>query len=370
MKPVNIMMFGGRRCGKTSVLAAMKECFGDVFGGTDLEISIDDPDTMYMLQEKRQEIENYFSNKTKCMTFNCEGTDDMVDYEMSVSIAGKKGSKIHFNFCDFPGEWLIKYKQRDDEYKTHYAQLTEKMADCDIIIIAVDSIYLMEKAPYETGDCVGRYNSGRNYCSFIANMVKEHFRVSDDSYPKMILFVPIKCETYFDNNQMNLLNQRIHTGYKELFDFVQNKENRQNYQVVIAPILTFGEKTVRFSRFEHSTDGQKETNDIVVDDVTKIPTVAKFLFKNMNATYKPEFCEQPLLYIIAYLVDLMKKSIEEEKANNSWYKNVIRGIFEKYGTLASAEDFLKESQLIMGKLKKSGDGYELVNDPLGFSFGR
>ncbi len=364
---VNVMMFGGRRCGKTSVISAMKDCFENVFGkDTHLVLKTEDDDTMYMLQQKRQEIEGYFANKATCMTFNCDGTDDIVDYNITASINGKKGSNINFSFCDFPGEWLIRYKGREDEFKGHNERLKEKMQDCDVIIIAVDSLYLMEKAAAETGDSVGRYNEGRNYCATIANMVKNNFKVSDGENPKMIMFVPIKCETYYDRGQMDLLNQRIHTGYKELFDFVQKKENRSRYEVIIAPILTFGKDTVRFSRFDHSTDGQRELNDIEVGSETKVPNVAKFLFKNMNAKYEPEFCEQPLLYTLSYLLDLVRKTKQREKKNNGWFKNLIRVVKEKYGNFASAEDFLSEAQLIKGKLKKNGDGYELVNNPLEF----
>lgn len=363
---VNIMMFGGKRCGKTSVISAMKDCFDKVFGkSTNLEIKIEDEDTMDMLREKKQEIEGYFANKTRSITFNSERTDDITEYKITISIAGKKDGRITFSFCDFPGEWLIKYPGLEDEWKRHQTELNNKMKKCDIIIIAVDSIYLMEKSMTRKGDSVGQFNEGRNYCSVIANMVKNNFSVSENGNTKMIMFVPLKCETYFDQNQMQLLNQRIHTGYQELFDYVQKKENRNHYEVIITPILTLGENTVRFSRFEYKKDGQKD-EQIKVDSVTKIPDIVKFLFKDMNASYNPEFCEQPLLYILAYLFDLMNKLKEREKQNSGIIKNWIRGLKEKYGNLASAENFLAEKRLIQGQLKKTNDGYELVNNPLRF----
>ena len=44
---INVMMFGGRRCGKTSVITAMNRNFEDVFGGKgDLAISMPDYETM------------------------------------------------------------------------------------------------------------------------------------------------------------------------------------------------------------------------------------------------------------------------------------------------------------------------------------
>lgn len=52
---VNIMMFGGRRSGKTSILAAMKECVDHVFSDEKelgLSISSLDFDTMKALEDK------------------------------------------------------------------------------------------------------------------------------------------------------------------------------------------------------------------------------------------------------------------------------------------------------------------------------
>ena len=43
---VQVMMVGGRRCGKTSVLAAMKDNFETQFADTNLTIAIDDFDTL------------------------------------------------------------------------------------------------------------------------------------------------------------------------------------------------------------------------------------------------------------------------------------------------------------------------------------
>ena len=53
------MMFGGRRSGKTSILAAMKECVDQVFRDEQelgLSISSLDFDTMKALEEKNQEL--------------------------------------------------------------------------------------------------------------------------------------------------------------------------------------------------------------------------------------------------------------------------------------------------------------------------
>lgn len=58
------------------------------------------------------------------------------------------------------------------------------MKHCNIIMIAIDTVYLMEKAANHKAEFVGQYNERRNYCQYIANMVKEFFQVADGEPPK------------------------------------------------------------------------------------------------------------------------------------------------------------------------------------------
>lgn len=57
-------MVGGRRCGKTSVLAAMKSNFEQQFAETDLTMSYADLETLSILEEKNNEMKEYFLEAT------------------------------------------------------------------------------------------------------------------------------------------------------------------------------------------------------------------------------------------------------------------------------------------------------------------
>lgn len=350
---VNVMMFGGRSCGKTSVIAAMKGCFDDVFGeSTNLDITISDTATMDVIDEKKAEISQYFANKTRSIVTNKSyaATQGLMEYKLDIFIKGKDG-KTTLNLCDFPGEWLD--KNHLDEQRT----LQTKIEHCNIIIIAIDTVYLMEKAANRKAESVGQYNEGRNYCNHIADMVKNSFQVADGEPPKMIMFVPLKCEKYYNGGEMKLVNGRIHTAYKELFDFVE--ENKNKYEIIIAPILTLGKNTVEFSRFEYGEDG-----DIILDTELMIPSMPKYIFKDISCSYSPKYCEQPLLYTLAYLLDLMQKLKNSEKVNAGLFKKLKLYLLETYRDLASAQDFLEHKKIITGQLKMEDDGYEIISDPL------
>lgn len=358
---INVMMFGGRRCGKTSVIAAMKNCFENVLGKTDLTISVSDPETMSSIEEKINEIKRYFNegkvNERKERWINIDDgkTEDMVDYKLDISIKGKKG-KVILNFTDYPGEWLINKQGCNKEWKVHQDMLEQVMKNCNIIMIAIDTVYLMEEVKANGG--VGRYNEERNYCSRIANMIKNYFKVNDNDSPKVIMFVPLKCEKYFNKGQMPLVNQRIHLAYKEIFNYIGGA-NKNKYEVIIAPILTFGENTIEFARFERDAN-----LEIIIDETTHIPIEGKYMFKDMEAEYNPKFCEQPLFYTLAYLLDKVQKNKEYEKQHARLFKKIKLYIKENYHSFAAAEDFLRQKNIIIKNLKTDGDGYEIINDPL------
>lgn len=351
MNVINVMMFGGRRCGKTSVIAAMKGCFQNVFGeNTNLDIAISDMATMDVIDEKNTEISQYFANKTRSIVMNKSyaATQGLMEYKLNIFIKGKN-SKTTLNLCDFPGEWLDKNHQ--DEQKT----LQDKMKHCNIIMIAIDTVYLMEKAANHKAEFVGQYNERRNYCQYIANMVKEFFQVADGEPPKMIMFIPLKCEKYYNSGEMELVNGRIHTAYKDIFSFIE----KDKYEIIIAPILTLGKNTIEFSRFEYGEDGE-----VMLDKDLMIPSMPKYIFKDISCSYSPKYCEQPLLYTLAYILDLMQKMKKNEKLNAGLFKKFKLYFMETYRDLASAQDFLERKKIIIEQLEMENDGYEIISDPL------
>lgn len=355
---VNVMMLGGRRCGKTSVIAAMRQCFEEVFGeNSRLAVSYPSGDTMDTLEEKHREIEDYFNGNEREIIMDNNPSDEIKEYKLNISLKDKRSS-VSLHFFDFPGELLEKGHKEDQD------KLADLMKRCNIIMIVTDTVHLMEKAKTDKGDCVGMYNDRRNYCRRICNMVIENFKQDEGNFlkfPKMIMFVPLKCETYFISRRMNLVRERIHTAYREIFNFAGGT-NKNNYEVVITPILTLG-TDVEFTRFEVD-----ENNKTIVDKDTGLPEKPLYVFnKPMDkCKYDPKFCDQPLVYSLAYLLRLTHRNMEAKKTLANSFQKFFLWISETFGNLASAEDFLSEEEIIKKCLKKFEDGYELVQNPLEF----
>lgn len=356
---VNVMMFGGRRSGKTSVLAAMKECVDQTFNNEaslGFAISSADDETAVKLIEKSQEIKGYYDlpeqERKNPITPDNSPTFDKQEYKFNIFLVDKPATRLQVNFIDYPGEWL--------DNSTQYGQLKEIMEKTDIIIIAVDTPYLMEVC--RTEDSVGKYNENKNFSARVAEMVKNNFIVDEKSgRKKMILFVPLKCERYHNvsnpgRDEMNLVNQKICKAFENLISFITQGENANRYECAITPIFTMG--NLRFTRFQEDDNG-----DFIMYE-GKYPSSPMFRFdENANAP-APEYCEQPLLYTLLFLF----KWAEESKTRKGLlgklgFLDTLAGRFLK---IPAAKDFAERSEYLRSKLKKENDGYEILSDPLKF----
>lgn len=163
---IQVMMIGGRRCGKTSVLSAMQANFQEVFSNTGLSIVASDMNTLNTLHAKQSEINNYFLNKDEGRQFvpDAAPTEDKSVYSFNVTFANKKG-KVKIDFVDYPGEWLKDSSKNED--------LQKEMEKSSVIIVAIDTPYMMEEK--------GKYNDNRNACSITIEMLKMAMDQNEDS---------------------------------------------------------------------------------------------------------------------------------------------------------------------------------------------
>ncbi len=352
---INVMMFGGRRSGKTSVLAAMKDCADKIFNqetNLGLTISSADQETIDILIKKSEELNHYYDtaeyDRTKPITPDNSPTFEKQEFKFNVSLIDKPNSRLQVNFTDYPGEWL--------DNPTQYGQLKEIMEKTDIIMIAIDTPYLMEIC--KTEEDIGSFNEKKNFSRKVAEMVKNDFTVDEKSArKKMILFVPLKCEGYHnianpDKDRMEEVNKKIKKAFENLISFVTQGNNAERYECAITPIFTMG--NLRFTRFETDENGDYLLNQ------SGYPAQPLFRFNENALKPEPEYCEQPLFYTLLFLL----KWAEQSKK---------KSVFSFFDTLASrflkipgAKDFAEKSDFLRSKLEKEHDGYEILSDPLGF----
>ncbi len=333
---VNIMMLGGRRCGKTSVLASIEEQFDSVFGKTNLTIKALDEDTLVTLEQKRRETYKLYRTHKLNEPFPVDAnpSEYIDEYELAIELKSRPNGKIYMNFYDYPGEWLANEKKM----KEHLGELNTITQMCNIFIIAIDTPNLMEDdSPEDT-----------NYSSFIGNLIKNNvdFKCKQNS---MILFVPLKCERYIREHKMNEVNLKIKKEYEKIINHVHN-DFFKNVEMAIIPIQTLG--NVEFARYENEKAFYKFI-PVGIDSIKP-------------AKPEPRNCDLPATFILLYLLKLAYNS---KKEKGSIWDKIFAPILQTFFKMPSAEDFMNEYSNLKSRLNsiESDDGFELILDPLKFT---
>ena len=231
---IKVFMMGGRRCGKTSALASMFDQFVKgpannfftINNQTALEHDKKSPITG--LQEDQDDLlSKKYELMDKLGKFNtstflvdsgptyCEWT-----YTLRVSIPAHPRRKTTIDFIDCPGEFFQK--------GSYVPEIQQKMQECDVFVIVVDTPYLMEggEGVAQAVNCV---DSVQNFVSSIDN--------NGGQYAKMVMFVPIKCEKWIHEGRINEVVARIK---KEYAVPIQTVSAYHRMNVCILPVETAG----------------------------------------------------------------------------------------------------------------------------------
>lgn len=344
MKQVNILMLGGKRCGKTTVLASMYGEINRALSGTQLKLEVEEQ-TRRALDEAKSSIERKMEQFKVPLTrveVDDNPTSALKTYSFRLVVDG--GSKIPFRIHDIPGEWLT---------DSHQSEVKNLVRECQVIIIAIDTPYLFSKM---TGKGYGIYHEEYNKPLEIANFFKNSLTV-ENIEDRMILFVPIKCERYYHltntpqlntckRNYMQELIDAIGNGYRDLLMYLRSSSALLNScTLAITPILSAG--GIDFVRFR--TD--EETGKVV-----SLYQEPEFL-REYEQGYSPKFCEQPMVYALIYI---LLQEISPEKAPRFGGMRMLRGMNQ--GQMHMALETLRK------KLKRNTgshaeDGFFFIQNP-------
>jgi hypothetical protein len=212
----------------------------------------------------------------------------------------------------------------------------------------------------------GRFSLSYNRVEDLTNCIKSS-TIDRNVGDKLILFVPLKCEKYYLNNQMDEVKLRIKEVYSQLFAYFSSDFIKKYFTVAITPILTVGD--VVFDDF-----GRDESKNIAVNRVPGSeymrPKLVYYKYANDSPKFSPKFCEQPVLYILSFISSFAKKH-GRYKPTSFGIKilGISLGIFGiTFFELANriAQDFTFQNSVKEVKkfLKRDQDGYEIAQNPL------
>ncbi|MGM3304890.1 TRAFAC clade GTPase domain-containing protein [Anabaena sp. WFMT] len=268
MHELKITMLGPSGVGKTSLLTAMYEQFESNIGKTNLQLT-PDLDSSALLQERLAELKNLPDNfETKGWMQNTE------DYKSFFFELGKKGAKpsLTLNFQDYPGEYHGSKSPREEKER-----IENFVNESAAVIIAIDTPALMEKN--------GQWHDSINKPQMITNIFQRAYRELDS--PRLVILAPVRCEKYLQNEQSisELMNQ-VKIGYTKLLEDFKTEALLSKVAVIVTPVQTVG--SVHFSRIEMNGNNPL------------------FIFRKTShdAKYNPKDSEQPLRYLLRFLLKL------------------------------------------------------------------
>ncbi len=270
MAKMTIAMLGASGVGKTSLLTSMYQQLEDTVNQTHLQFS-PDPRTSALLQQQLIRLQNSYSEVTY-EPVGTVGTRDQRVFGFGIGRPGRKPT-LNLEFIDYPGGWLF---NRPEE-------VTQIIANSNVILVVIDAAALMEAD--------GKWNELVNTPQMIISTFKT--ALQGVSEPRMVLFVPVKCESYVaDEARARDLHDAITRTYGRLVQLFDADGLRDKVIAGITPVQTTG--CLIFSRIEEKTEPERYP-------------IFYFRKRHPTAPYAPADAEQPLRYILGFLIRLQRE---------------------------------------------------------------
>ena len=226
-----IGLIGPSRVGKTSILAALLDEAQAALAGTCVSIKpfVDangDSPTKDRIRNTILDIKaglDFSSFQPQPM-----GTADPFIFDLVMAIAGgneeKNQAQLRFAILDYPGGWLDKPPQGDIGQQT-WEKCKAWIEDSSVIIVPIDANLIMEVNNQQTSKASRELLQVFEVEQLARDWAKGRFNKRESG---LLLFVPVKCETYFndnggDNDKSQELYDRIHNFYSDVIKAVEQE---------------------------------------------------------------------------------------------------------------------------------------------------
>lgn len=355
---LKVLMMGGRRAGKTSVLAGLVNTMvnGDIknlLAINDVTVLMPDQESLANKIERLKESVKSLSGKT--FLVDDSKTSSFTTHSLQFEIPGTSNN-MTIEFKDANGEF---YESRAS-YDTHGGapiskeQIIDAVKEADVYVIAIDTPYLMEAVNPGNELCDESINMAYNHVDDIHSYLT-YIDDKDGADAKLVLFVPIKCEKWVHRGEADKVTQRIKDVYKTVFKAL---DDYKNLQVDIIPVETVG--AIEFKehqtamicsnndfvarkccvlnaetevRFGDGTCRQIMQDDIIDEDpegkISEFHSIIRpySWFHVTGNEYALHNCEQLAYYILQFVLkkylflkNLEAKKKEKERKKKSWWK--------------------------------------------------
>lgn len=280
---LNVLMLGARGCGKSTLLSSMYYGLRDL-NSNKLQLRVDDAVDSSEMLTRKERLLNVFAKRRGNVWREPSHAGTKGEYKSVIDLTLCKHLMFKLNMIEVPGA-EFKKQITDETIKT--------ISQTQVFIIVIDTPWLMEK---------GRQGIRHNEVQIITELLISVFSESDKNEDKLLLFVPVKCEKYYNAGQISEVNARIKEVYNELIEHLTQFEHTTVY---ITPALTLG--NLEFDSFVAEEDGTE---------------YAQYIYTG-EENYAPRFTEQPFIYIMDYLLQSLNR--EQEIAKPTLWQKIGNG---------------------------------------------
>jgi hypothetical protein len=190
-----IGIVGPTRVGKTSLIASILKDSQRLLEGTPVKIGPAGTKTERRLGQHHKELEG----SLRAGEFNpgaVSGTEEPFTFELLLD-PGVDASGIDLKLLDYPGGWLDADRRpeaREDEWK----KCKQWMTESTVLIVPVESTIMMEATSADHKKAVPSILNTYEIAQITREWAKD--RAGRPHEPALLLFCPVKCESYFADN--------------------------------------------------------------------------------------------------------------------------------------------------------------------------
>lgn len=234
---IEVLMMGGRRCGKTSALSSI---FDNMMNGTPKKYFTVADKTKYETKKNpktdKDEMQDQLLTKKAEMSDFLEkgiGKEIIVDagptsnywlYTLRLQVPANPNLYTDLKFYDAAGEFFSP-SLHDDE-------TTQFVKECDVFVVVIDTPYLMREDKLVTAGLNMAYNRIGEIQNFLTSINDK-----DGTDAKQVIFVPIKCEKWYKERRLEEVSAKV----KEVYDStITNLAAYTKIEISIIPIITMG----------------------------------------------------------------------------------------------------------------------------------
>lgn len=412
---LKVLMMGGQRAGKTSLLAGLIDSMtnGSVKEIIEVRNTTESSDVNQKLAKSIESLKwHLIASLGKTFLIDDGKTSAFDDYTLQFSIPNTD-SKMDIIFTDANGEFF-------DMGRLHDAEIREKVREYDVFVVAIDTPYLMEAVNHDNKLCNEAINNSYNHVNDIYTFLSE-LNDKDGADAKLVIFAPLKCEKWIKENRISEVVGRVKHVYEPT---IHALSKYMNVEIDIMPIETVGniifqeqakamicqsEENLRpCAIINNKTQVRFENGEIEEIDLSRYKfqedpdaliregsTLVRpnSWFTTIGKEYQPRHCDQLAFYILQfYLAKVMfAKNIEDLKDKKNrwkWGKRILIFAWAMFGLLGAAvayfsskylakkfgtitlEQMLSITQKLQngGYIKRNKDGIETIKESKLYEF--